>query len=167
MRLDGDRVLLRPVTEADVPAIAAILAEPEVVRWWGDHDEARVRRELVEDPAGEPLAIEVDGAVAGILVVTEEDDPGYRHAALDVAIATAYQGRGLGQEALRLAIDELATARGHHRFTIDPAVENDRAIRCYAAVGFKPVGIMRRYERAPDGGWRDGLLMDLLADERL
>jgi aminoglycoside 6'-N-acetyltransferase len=24
---------------------------------------------------------------------------------------------------------------------------------------------MRRYERDPDGGWRDGLLMDLLAEE--
>jgi aminoglycoside 6'-N-acetyltransferase len=32
-------------------------------------------------------------------------------------------------------------------------------------VGFKPVGIMRRAERAPDGRWRDGLLMELLAEE--
>jgi aminoglycoside 6'-N-acetyltransferase len=27
------------------------------------------------------------------------------------------------------------------------------------------VGVMRRAERAPDGRWRDSLLMDLLADE--
>jgi aminoglycoside 6'-N-acetyltransferase len=27
------------------------------------------------------------------------------------------------------------------------------------------VGVLRSYERAPDGSWRDGLLMDLLADE--
>jgi aminoglycoside 6'-N-acetyltransferase len=27
------------------------------------------------------------------------------------------------------------------------------------------VGIMRQYERGPDGTWHDGLLMDLLADE--
>ena len=27
------------------------------------------------------------------------------------------------------------------------------------------VGVLRAYERAPDGSWRDGLLMDLLADE--
>jgi aminoglycoside 6'-N-acetyltransferase len=40
------------------------------------------------------------------------------------------------------------------------------AIRCYSAVGFRPVGVMRQYERAPDGRWRDGLLMELLADER-
>jgi aminoglycoside 6'-N-acetyltransferase len=49
---------------------------------------------------------------------------------------------------------------------IDPAADNHAAIRCYAAVGFRPVGIMRCYERNADGaGWHDGLLMDLLADE--
>ena len=31
--------------------------------------------------------------------------------------------------------------------------------------GFKPVGVTRRSERRPDGGWRDSLLMDLLAEE--
>ena len=55
--------------------------------------------------------------------------------------------------------------RGHHRFTIDPAAANARAIRAYEAVGFRPVGVLRRYERGPDGRWRDGLLMDLLAVE--
>ena len=55
--------------------------------------------------------------------------------------------------------------RGHHRLIIDPAVANERAIATYASLGFKPVGVMRRYERGPDGTWHDGLLMDLLADE--
>jgi hypothetical protein len=30
---------------------------------------------------------------------------------------------------------------------------------------FRPVGIMRRYERGPDGRWHDGLLMDLLPED--
>ncbi len=55
---------------------------------------------------------------------------------------------------------------GHHRLVIDPAADNEPSIRCYAAVGFRPVGIMRAYERDADGvGWHDGLLMDLLAEE--
>ena len=62
-------------------------------------------------------------------------------------------------------IDHMIDARGHHRFTIDPAAGNDRAIRAYAAVGFRPVGVMRQLRAAPDGTWRDGLLMDLLAEE--
>ena len=53
--------------------------------------------------------------------------------------------------------------RGHHRLTIDPAAANDRAIRCYAKVGFRPVGVMRAYERGLDGRFHDGLLMDMLA----
>jgi aminoglycoside 6'-N-acetyltransferase len=27
------------------------------------------------------------------------------------------------------------------------------------------VGVMRRYERGPDGQWRDALLMDLLRED--
>jgi aminoglycoside 6'-N-acetyltransferase len=45
------------------------------------------------------------------------------------------------------------------------AADNARAIAAYRKVGFRPVGIMRRYERAADGHWRDGLLMELLAEE--
>jgi aminoglycoside 6'-N-acetyltransferase len=97
--------------------------------------------------------------------VGEETMPDYRHASLDIALAGAHQGRGIGREAMRLAIEHMIEVRGHHRFTLDPAVANEHAIRAYTAIGFRPVGVMRRYERGVDGGWRDGLLMDLLADE--
>ncbi len=59
----------------------------------------------------------------------------------------------------------LLEVRGHHRITIDPAAANVHAIRAYAKVGFRPVGVMREYERGPDGTWHDGLLMDLLRGE--
>jgi aminoglycoside 6'-N-acetyltransferase len=59
----------------------------------------------------------------------------------------------------------LVSDRGHHRLTIDPAAQNARAIRCYEKVGFRPVGILREYWRDADGVWRDGLFMDLLAQE--
>ena len=32
-------------------------------------------------------------------------------------------------------------------------------------LGFLPVGVLRAYERGPDGTFHDGLLMDLLRDE--
>src|SRR6266480_654265 len=137
-----------------------MLAEREVARWWGNYDAGRARRELIDDPSVETFAIEVEGDVVGVLLVSEENEPEYRHAGLDISLATAHQDRGLGREALRVMIDHLADERGHHRFTIDPAVGNERAVRCYSAVGFKPVGVMRRYWRDPDGAWRDGLLMD-------
>ena len=88
----------------------------------------------------------------------------YRSVGLDIALASAHHGRGYGREALGVVIRH-HIARGHHRFTIDPAAGNERAIRTYAALGFKPVGVVREYERGPDGSWHDGLLMDLLARE--
>jgi aminoglycoside 6'-N-acetyltransferase len=91
--------------------------------------------------------------------------PDYRHAGLDIVLARVHQGRGLGPAALRAAIDWLIAERGHHRFTIDPAVANERAIGAYTKVGFRPVGVMRCYERGADGDWHDNLLMDLLAED--
>lgn len=159
--------MLRPVVDADVAPLTALLTEPEVARWWGPHDEDRVRRDLLDDEDSESFAIELDGQTVGVLMVEEENTPDYRHAGLDISLATAHHGRGLGRESLRVMIDHLVEEHGHHRFTIDPSVDNEVAIRCYSAVGFRPVGVMRRYERDSDGTWGDGLLMDLLADERL
>ena len=156
--LQSERLELRPAAAGDAAALTAILTEPEVARWWGSYDEARVLGELDGS-----FAILVGGAIAGWLLCHEETDPEYPSVAFDIALATALHGGGYGREALRLAVRYFA-GRGHHRFTIDPAVENERAIRSYAAVGFRPVGVMRAYERDGDG-WRDGLLMDLLADE--
>jgi aminoglycoside 6'-N-acetyltransferase len=161
----GERVLLRPATEGDLDAILAMLEEPEVARWWGDYDADRVRRDHLEDEESETYAIEVEDRFAGVLLVYEENEPDYRHTALDISLRTELHDRGLGREALRAAIDHFAGERGHHRFTIDPAADNARAIRCYEAVGFRRVGILRRYWRAPGGEWRDGLLMDLLVED--
>jgi aminoglycoside 6'-N-acetyltransferase len=124
-----------------------------------------VREELRSEDDYMTFAIEIDGVVAGWLGIYEESDRDYRHAALDIILAPRHQGRGLGPEALRTAIRWLIEDRGHHRFTIDPAVENERAIRAYSKVGFRPVGVLRQAERQPDGSWRDSLLMELMADE--
>lgn len=156
---------LRPAGPDDVEALAAILREPAVSAWWGKRDDAYVRDEILGDPDATAWTIEVEGEVVGLIQSWEEDEPDYRHAGIDLFLAPGAQGRGLGGEAVRLVARHLFDERGHHRVTIDPAAANMRAIRAYEKIGFRPVGLMRQYERAPDGTWRDGLLMDLLADE--
>jgi aminoglycoside 6'-N-acetyltransferase len=158
--LRDEHVTLRPLAEDDLEELATVVAEPSVREWWGSFDDPD---ELHNE--GCAFAIEVDGALAGWLGFTEENDPQYRHAGLDIILAPPFLGRGVGPAALRLAARWLIDERGHHRLTIDPARDNERAIRVYEAVGFRPVGVLRRYERGPDGRWRDGLLMDLLAEE--
>ena len=164
--LHGERgVTLRPLDEPALDVLVELLAHESVRRWWGTVEGPRALREDLRHDGGSAFAIEVDGAVAGWLGVAEETTPDFRHVGLDIALGAAHQARGLGPEALRTVIRWLIAERGHHRFTIDPAAANTRAIRAYEAVGFRPVGVLRRYERAPDGSWRDGLLMDLLAEE--
>jgi aminoglycoside 6'-N-acetyltransferase len=165
MDLRGRLVTLRSPTSDDAPALTAILAEPAVGAWWGVFDLERVRRDIIAGDDDVPFVIEHDGEVVGYVQYVEEDDPDFRHAGIDLFLRTAAQGRGLGPDAIRTVAAHLIDERGHHRLTIDPAADNERAIAAYAKVGFRPVGLLRRYQRMPDGRWIDGLLMELLAEE--
>jgi aminoglycoside 6'-N-acetyltransferase len=164
--LQGKQVRLRPARPEDIPDLARIRATPEVMRWWrGDDDMAAAVAEDLAEEGTETLVIEHEGRVAGAIQWHAEDEPDYRHAGIDIYLDPALHGRGLGADAVRTLARHLIADRGHHRLVIDPAADNAAAIRCYAKVGFRPVGVMRRYERGVDGTWHDGLLMDLLADE--
>lgn len=164
--LHADRLTLRPVVEADRARIAEILAEPAVAAWWGLPGASDpVDDWLAGADDTTALAIEVDGRVVGSIQVSEETDPDYRHAGIDLFLDTEHQGIGLGREAIRRVARYLFDELGHHRLTIDPAAANERAIRTYTAIGFRRVGVLRQYERGDDGTFHDGLLMDLLRDE--
>lgn len=167
MELTGARVRLRAGRPDDLDALEAIFASPEVVAWWHGYDRARIEAEVLEgdDPDDSVYVVEVDGVVAGIVQSFEEADPDYRSAAIDIALGVAWHGTGVGVDAIRTLARHLIDERGHHRLTIDPAAANARAIAAYTKVGFRPVGILRQYERRADGTFHDGLLMDLLADE--
>ena len=154
-------LVLRPIESDDVAELRRIHALPEVARWW---DEPADDFPSSDDPDSTRFVIEVDGTVAGLIQFGEEEEPKYRHAAIDIFLDPSWHGRGIGTEAVRRVARLLIDERGHHRITIDPAADNVAAIRAYEKVGFRPVGVMREYERDHDGaGWHDGLLMELLA----
>jgi aminoglycoside 6'-N-acetyltransferase len=164
--LHGEVVHLRPVTANDAARLTEILTHPGVARWWGRWDLDRVRAEVIDPDDGTvTFAVEADGQVIGLVQYAEEDDPDYRHASIDISLHPTWHGRGVGADAVRTLARYLFERRGHHRITIDPAAHNQQAIRSYQRVGFRPVGVMRRYERGADGSWHDGLLMDLLPED--
>ncbi len=162
--LDAGAVALRPLQAEDHPALLEILADPSVAAWWGLYNEARLAADAAEEDATY-WTILADDLPVGLILATEEDDPDYRAVALDLFLAPSHQRRGVGGDVIRAVLRHMFEQRGHHRATIDPAVDNEYAIRCYEKLGFKRIGIGRRAERAPDGTWRDSLLMDLLAEE--
>ena len=163
--LDGDGFVLRPLARADAEAVLELLREPGVARWWGAYDVEKLERDFFDQTDAYTYLVIVDDEAAGILQFHEETDPGYRHAGIDITLGDRHQDRSLGTRALRRLIRYLIDERGHHRMTIDPSVHNPRAIHVYEKVGFRPVGVMRQYERDIHGQWSDGLLMDLLAEE--
>jgi aminoglycoside 6'-N-acetyltransferase len=165
VELHGEQVTLRPHRPADRDALRDILAQPAVAEWWGPGSPDHAVDEWLEPDESVGFAIEVDGILVGSIQYLEESGSDYRHASIDLFLDSEHQGRGLGPDAIRTVARYLFEDLGHHRLTIDPSVANQRAIRAYERVGFRPVGRMRQYERGQDGTWHDGLLMDLLVGE--
>jgi aminoglycoside 6'-N-acetyltransferase len=158
--LHGRLITLRRTVDADVPALLRILQEPKVAAWW-----RRGEWERLDETDAVTFSVLLEGAVVGCIQYCEENDPDYWSAAVDIFVSAAAQGRGAGPDAMRTLIAWLVDARGHHRLTVDPAAANARAVHVYEKLGFRAVGVLRRYERATGGEWRDALLMELLAEE--
>jgi aminoglycoside 6'-N-acetyltransferase len=160
------RVRLRPAEESDRARFAEILGAPEVSRWWGD-PAGNLDDAVAPEEGSVSYAIELraGGETIGVIQSWAEEEPDFRHAGIDLALHPEFHGRGYGPEAIAALARHLFEHDGHHRITIDPAAANSNAIRAYERLGFKPVGVLRSYWRDPDGVWRDGLLMDLLAGE--
>src|SRR3979490_3239143 len=158
--LQGVHIRLRPATAADIADLARIRETPEVARWWrgGDDMAASVEEDLAEEGT-ETVVIEHEGKVAGAIQWHAEEEPDYRHAGIDIYLDPAVHGRGLGADAIRTLARHLIADQGPHRLVIAPAADNAAAIRCYTKVGFRPVGLMRRYERGLGGNWPEGRRM--------
>ena len=151
--------MLRPIRFDDADTLRAIHQTPEVAKWWGtmsDHFP-------FDEPESTRFAILVEGEVAGLVQYGEEDEPDYRHAWVDVFVDPRRHGQGHGTDAVMTVVRHLFAERGHHRVTIDPSLENKAAIRSYEKAGFTRVGVLRQAERAPEGHWRDALLMELVS----
>lgn len=160
--LHGTATILRPARDGDAARLADILRKPQVARWWPIFDAEGLREALITDGGPVLFAIEVDGDVVGSVQYAEEPAPSYRHANIDIFLDPEVHGRGLGTDAVRTLARHLFHDKGHHRLVANPAADNERAVKTFSRVGFRPVGVMRHYERDRDGEWHDCLLMDLL-----
>ncbi|MDQ1615465.1 MAG: hypothetical protein QOJ60_1404 [Actinomycetota bacterium] len=162
--LRGRLVTLRPVHREDAVALRELRASAKVARWWDPPEDPDWPCE--EGGSSTRLTVLEDGALVGLAQWWAEEAPQYRHAGIDLFLDPRVHGRGLGTDTVRTLARHLFEHVGHHRVVIDPAAANAAAIRCYEKVGFRRVGVMRRYERNPGtDSWRDGMLMDLLPED--
>jgi aminoglycoside 6'-N-acetyltransferase len=168
--LDCRRASLKPVVGGDLEDLAKIRSTPEVARWWQARtpEELRFEWNAALDDGEAWWTIWLDGCRVGFIQAYEEADDDYRHAGIDLYLEPGLHGQRYGREVIESVVRYLFREVGHHRVVIDPTLANEVAVRCYEAVGFTRVGVMREYwydhvqER-----WVDGLLMDLLATDLL
>ncbi len=168
--LRGQRVVLRAPTQDDVPFLLAFANDPDLrgwlrfafptteemeSRWLRGLDGERERVWLMTDPA--------DGRAMGTLGLSEWDRVA-RHAELGLGILSpADRGRGVGEEAVRLALRHAFVDLNLQRVWLH-VVEDNPARRLYARLGFREEGRLRRHYHKR-GAWRDGIIMGLLREE--
>ena len=166
MELRGDRVVLRPLAEGDVARIVELGADPEVARWWRGLTHEHVLREGARRGRGRRRLRDRRRRRG------RRDDPvlrgdrrGVPLAGIDLFLGAPFHGRGLGTDAVRTMARHLIDDRGHHRLDDRPGRAQRARDPLLREGRLPPVGIMREYWLDPDGIWRDGLLLDLLACE--
>lgn len=158
--------LIRPSTDADVPAMAAIYAKAVLtgrasfeIEAPDDTEIARRRADVLAK--GLPwLAAEADGQLLGYAYASPfRPRPAYRYTLEDsIYVHEAARGRGIG----RLLLAELLArceAWGARQMIAAIGDSNNRAsIAVHAAAGFVPVGTYRNVGRKFDE-WLDVVLM--------
>lgn len=171
--LRGARVQLRAQTAADVPALFALHADPEVMRFWSCPpftalEQARdlyLRNERGVT-AGEFLAWAIardDGALIGTCSLFALD-AAHRRAMIGYALGRPHWGCGFATQALQLALGHAFGTMRLHRIEADVDPRNAASLRLLERVGFKREGLLR--ERWLVGGdTQDSAMYGLLARE--
>ena len=170
--LVGKRVTLRALTEADMPRMTEFKNDVEV-ELLGGGDPPRPRPlelvreffgERAKDKESQNFAIEVDGLFIGDCGLFNADQ---RSGTAEVGIGIGdrdYWGRGYGREALTLLVDYGFRMHNFRKLWLNVHGSNERAIRCYRAVGFVDEGRLR--EQAWSGGrYEDIVLMGLFRSD--
>ena len=179
--LIGDKVILRPFSEDDLPAMSEALLDPEARILTGSvHDEAQARepRSPEEDkllldwygtrndqPDRLDLAV-VDANAAACVgeAVLNQWDPGNESCNFRIFIGPMGRDRGLGTEATRLIVGYGFEHLGLHRISLEVYAFNPRARRAYEKAGFRAEGVLRESLRY-NGEWIDATVMSILAPE--
>ena len=156
-------MLIRPATERDLPAVAAIYGhevqtgvatfdlEPRPLAVW----EARLAS---TEPGDHLLVADADGEVRGYAYSSAyRPKAGYRHTReTTIYLADGAQGQGFGRRMYGELLDLLVTD-GVHLALAAVALPNDASLALHRAFGFEEVGVMRgvgrKFDRWIDVMW--------------
>ncbi len=163
--LKGERVYLRFYTAADSPFVQALLADPEIARFYlpglprpyaPDQVTAELNTWHGENEAY--LFAIVDRADESVIGLANLDQVDLFNRNAEVGIGLAAAGRrrsGLGQEALTLLIDYAFYYMNMHRLYARVIDGNQASLRLFKKLGFSVEGRLRAQV------FRNGLYLDM------
>lgn len=177
MELRSERLVLRPFTPADGPALHAYLGRPEVVRYepYGPQDAAacdRLAAERADDARFVAAWLPGDapgGTLVGHVYLAPDGPPQWRTWELGYVFHPAHGGRGYATEACRRVLDEVF-ADGAHRVVAHCDPRNERSWALLERLGMRREGHHLRaasFESDERGEpvWHDGYAYAVLAEE--
>ena len=176
--LAGEKVILRPFDGSKERARAhqRWRNDSSVMRWHYvrprtdlSEERSRIRRlqDSLDDWAWDIFASGPDGTWTHVgYVILHLASRVHRHGELAITVGeTTFWGRGVGREALALVIDRaFSDEQRLHRVFLNVAASNERAVRCYRALGFVEEG-RKREHLLVDDRWEDDLVMSVLDRE--
>lgn len=149
--LTGERVLLRPVSVADVPGLTELVGDAEVMRLTGSHadfDAEKLHswyatRGEHDDRLDLAIVERATGEYVGEAVLNDLDPANLSCSFRIGLVGPRAYGRGLGTEATRLIVAYGFETVGLHRISLEVYAFNPRARRVYEKVGFVHEGTLR------------------------
>lgn len=151
--LTTPRLHLRPLTEADVPALFAIFSDPEVMRYWSfpaltDLAQAQdmLQRIQASYQAGAAVRLGIERRTDGVLLGTcalFSFHEVSRRAEIGYALGRPYWGAGYMHEALTALIGYAFTTLDLHRLEADIDPRNTGSARTLERLGFQKEGHLR------------------------
>lgn len=151
--LDSPRLHLRPMRHADAAQWLAIMADPEVMRYWHHapwQDLAEAESALAADREayanGDQLKLGMyrrdNGELIGMVQLFNIDDVS-RRGEIGYCLASSAQGQGYMGEALELFVEYLAIGLNMRRLEAEIDPRNGASARTLERMGFEREGLLR------------------------
>ena len=169
--LETPRLVLRPITLADWPAIHGYMSDPIVTRWLppGPLDEEGAKAFARKNAGRSPRAVAVVECCSDRLVGHMAFHPWLGRATHEIgwAIVPDRQGRGYATEAARALMEYAFATLRRHRMIAPCQPENPASWRVMEKLGMRREAHFRRALYRENGEWWDEYFYALLADEYL
>lgn len=152
--LEGERINLRPIGEADLPVLAGWDGDPAIIavmgRRFAEQSPERWLKGLQTRRSSRAWIIEMDDQPVGEVELAQINN---RSGTAEIRICIGEKerwGQGIGGEAMRLILAHAFEAMRLAAIYLRVFTTNERAVRLYERLGFRKEAILPASERRGD-----------------